>query len=751
METGAIAVAGAIDTWNFTANTGDAIVVRVGETVSNTPFTPFLRLFGPGRVLLTTGVSAVVAEVAVRATNSGTFTIEVSDGSGGGRQTGSYRLTLAKTGDPVVVSAGDEGGPMTNGVIHLGDIAIGDLDVWTVVAGVGDSIIVRAGEVVSGSTLYPWIRIFGPSGVLIESSAASAAAEVSIRSTNNGVFTVVVGDGNNGLGGTGAYRLTLAKTGDPVVVSAGDEGGAMTNGLIHLGEISIGDLDVWTVIAGVGDSINVRAGEIVGGSLLYPWIRIFGPGGVLIESASGAAVAEVSIRSTNNGVFTVVVGDGNNGLGGTGAYRLTLAKTGDPVVVSAGDEGGPMTNGAIHLGDIAIGDLDVWTVVAGVGDSIVVRAGEIVSGSTLYPWIRIFGPSGIQLSTVSSAVAAEVSIRSTNNGVFTVVVGDGNNGLGGSGAYRLTLAKTGDPVVVSAGDEGGAMTNGLIHLGEISIGDLDVWTVIAGVGDSINVRAGEIVGGSLLYPWIRIFGPTGAQLESASGAAAAEVETRATENGTFLVIVGDGNNGLGGIGAYRLTLAKIRGATAVSGGDEGESMLNGANHDGEIPTGDLDVWYFSACTGEMITLQLNETGTGTLRPWMRLYGRDGARINSEANANGARISRLIPASGTYVVVIGDGNSGLGGIGSYRLTGEGQYGLYGSAKVCPVKTGSTFSLDGAGWPAGAPYIVTATTDLTLPLAIWTPIATNTFRSFGEISIPNLVKFDLGQQFFHIVPQ
>ena len=40
------------------------------------------------------------------------------------------------------------------------------------------------------------------------------------------------------------------------------------------------------------------------------------------------------------------------GPSGTGSYRLTLAKTGAAVVVSPDDEGGPMTNGAMHTGTI---------------------------------------------------------------------------------------------------------------------------------------------------------------------------------------------------------------------------------------------------------------------------------------------------------------------------------------------------------------------------------------------------------------
>lgn len=62
---------------------------------------------------------------------------------------------------------------------------------------------------------------------------------------------------------------------------------------------------------------------------------------------------------------------------------------------------------------------------------------------------------------------------------------------------------------------------------------------------------------------------------------------------------------------------------------------------------------------------------------------------------------------------------------------------------------TLGLDGAGGLPGGTYIVTATTDLTLPLATWTPISTNTFGTFGEINVPNFVNFDMLHQFFRII--
>ena len=50
---------------------------------------------------------------------------------------------------------------------------------------------------------------------------------------------------------------------------------------------------------------------------------------------------------------------------------------GDPVVVSAGDDGGPMTNDVMHTGTILTGDLDMWTFTANSGDKLEVRVGKI--------------------------------------------------------------------------------------------------------------------------------------------------------------------------------------------------------------------------------------------------------------------------------------------------------------------------------------------------------------------------------------
>src|ERR1043166_97461 len=745
MHTGTIDV-GDLDVWTFSANSADAIVVRLGENVDTSGnFTPWVRLYGPDGKLQDSGFGAVAGEVTITATNSGTFIVVVGDGNGALSGTGSYRLTLAKTGDPVVVSAGDDGGPMTNGGMHTGTILTGDLDVWTFTASIGDSVVVRMGEITDTNTFTPWIRLYGPNGKLLDSGFGAVAGEVSATATNSGTFIVVAGDGNGSLSGSGNYRLTLARTGDPVVVTVGGEGGPMTNGVMHTGTILTGDLDVWTFTATSGDSLVVRIGEITDTNAFTPWIRLYGPIGKLLDSGYDALAGEGTATATNSGTFLVVAGDGNAGLSGSGNYRLTLAKTGDPVVVSAGDDGGPMTNGVMHTGTVLTGDLDVWTFTATSGDSLVVRIGEITDTNAFTPWIRLYGPNGKLLSSGYGSLAGEVAATATNSGTFLVVAGDGNATLSGSGGYRLTLAKTGSLVVGSAGGGGGAVTNGLTHTGTVLTGDLDLWTLTANSGDSLVVRIGEITDTNTFTPYVRLYSPSGVLLGASLNSVAAEVSTRATNSGTFLVVVADGNGILSGSGDYRLTLGKTGSSLEVAPGDEGGPLSPGVNPEGVITAGDLDVYAFTACKGEPISLQLDELmDNGNFSPWLRVYGPDGVLIRSVSGTTTAEVSLTVTNSGTFIAIVSDGNGNLSGTGTYRLTGNG---LSNELRLClPIISGTNVNLGGIGGMAGTNFVLLTQTNVTTPVASWTPIRTNQFDQFGVFSATNVSTSTDPRRFF-----
>jgi hypothetical protein len=230
-------------------------------------------------------------------------------------------------------------------------------------------------------------------------------------------------------------------------------------------------------------------------------------------------------------------------------------------------------------------------------------------------------------------------------------------------------------------------------------------------------------------------------------AAAAEVTTRATNSGIFQVVVGDGNVGLGGVGNYRLSLAKTGDPLAISPSDEGGGMTASNLYDGSVDVGDLDAWTFTACVGDRISLRVDELVTNSpLTPWIRLYGRDGALLNSSFGAASAEIIQTVPANGTYLVVIGDGNVGIGGAGTYRLTAQG---LYAGIKMClPMHSGTNLVFQGAGGQPASAYVVLTATNVTTPLALWAPIQTNQFLTFGEFNFTNVIDFNEPERYFSL---
>ncbi len=258
--------------WSFTANVGDRVVVRVGALTSTNSFNPWLRIYDPNGVLVAdSGINngnLPVEELALTATNTGTFTVLVSDSQNvfyGG--TGAYRLYFGQFPGAFVVPVGDEGGALTSGSNYDGTIQLGDLDLWSFTANVGDRVVVRVGALTSTNTFNPWLRIYGPNGVLIADSGINNGGlpveELALTATNSGTFTVLVSDSQNAFyGGTGTYRLYFGQFPGAFVVPAGDEGGALTSGSNYDGTIQLGDLDLWSFTANVGDRVVVRVGAL---------------------------------------------------------------------------------------------------------------------------------------------------------------------------------------------------------------------------------------------------------------------------------------------------------------------------------------------------------------------------------------------------------------------------------------------------------------------------------------------------------
>lgn len=419
---------GDIDMWSFEATAGDSILLRMGSP----GYRPYFQIFGPRGALLGTaggsGSSDVDAYISIRATNSGTFTVVAQ--SYYPNNNGPYTMHLVKAPGTIIAPSNDEGGPMTNGAMHAGQLTLGDMDAWTFTANAGENIWLRMGA----PGFRPWLHLYGPGGVLVSSSAGSTSADndasISVLTTNSGTFTVVALSYYPNL--TGPYNVTLAKTTGEFVVSPLDEGGPLANGVATLATNTLGDMDIWTFSANAGDSIALR----VGAPDFRPWLQLFGPNGRPISEAGGVSAsrdANIFVTATNSGTFTVLVQ--STYFDGVGPYTLHLAKIPGAFSTSPGDEGGTLLGDASQDGVIDVGDQDLWRFAMCRDELLQLRCLK-VSGTTFNPRIRLFGRNGALLATATSATEAVINFRTTNSGIYTVLV-DGN-ALNHAGSYRLT-------------------------------------------------------------------------------------------------------------------------------------------------------------------------------------------------------------------------------------------------------------------------------------------------------------------------
>lgn len=663
----AISGAGEIDIWTFQANAGETLTLSVAETGATTNFFPYIRLQSPGGAQLTSNWGAVAAEINHVTSSSGTYTVLISSADSGNAGTGSYILRLAQVPVAFVVPGGDEGGPLTNGGNHIGTIATSDLDLWSFQANAGQTLTLSVAESGATSNFFPYIRLRGPNGAQVTANWGAVAAEINHVASQSGTYTVLISSADSGTAGTGDYVLRLAQVAAPFVVPSGDEGGAMTNGANHAGTIATSDLDLWSFQANSGDTLTLSVAESGATSNFFPYIRLRAPNGAQVTSNWGAVAAEINHVASQSGTYTVLVSSADSSTAGTGNYVLRLAQTPTVFIVPSGDEGGAMTNGANHTGNIATSDLDLWSFQATAGQTLTLSVAETGATSNFFPYIRLRGPNGAQVTSNWGAVAAEINHVASLSGTYTVLVSSADSSTAGTGDYILRLAQSPAPFVVPSGDEGGLMTNGANHPGAIGTSDLDLWSFQANAGDTLTLSVAETGATNNFFPYIRLRAPNGAQVTADWGAVAAEINHVAASSGTYTVLISSADSSTAGTGAYVVRLARSPAAYIVPTGDEGGGLNIGPNP-GAITTSDLDMWTLEATAGQTIILSVGETGpTDNFFPYLRLRGPNGAQVAADWGAAAAQVQYVAQQTGAYTVLISSADSSTAGTGAYTLT------------------------------------------------------------------------------------
>jgi len=536
------------------------------------------------------------------------------------------RFTLAAT---LALGAQLQAQSLVNGGAVTGVIApVGEADTYFFSAQAGERFQVRASD--TGATAFaPEIRVFSSGGLLLHSTWGNEVAAISAAAPANDTYSVEIRDRNATNTGTYAIQYTRAP--------GANEGGALPNGGVLAGTITLGDLDSYTFAANAGDGLLVRIGDATS-TPLAPEITLYGPAGNQLSYSWGNSAASIDLPAPDSGIYTVVVGDRN--LSGVGLYSLNFVRA------PGANEGGALANGASVAGTLSVGDLDSYSFDANAGEEFQVRAGDVGMGA-LAPELYVYTPIGERLTYAWAGDVAVIGDTAPMTGTYTVVVADRN--LTGAGPYELFFTRR------PGANEGGLLQAHDVVRDEISLGDLDSYTFSASWGQGFQVRVSDLYA-TALAPEIAVYDPSGALAHYDWSGTTAFISTSATATGTYTIVVADRNGS--GTGQYELNFTRSPGA------NEGGVLLNGNSRVDSITLGDLDSYTFEASWGESVQLRVADLDATALAPEMTVYNSLGAVQEYAWASDVARIAFTATSTGTYSVVVGDRNGS--GAGAYSL-------------------------------------------------------------------------------------
>ena len=173
-------------------------------------------------------------------------------------------------------------------------------------------------------------------------------------------------------------------------------------------------------------------------------------------------------------------------------------------------------------------------------------------------------------------------------------------------------------------------------------------------------------------------------------------------------------------------------------------MTGSASYAGTITSGDLDIWAFTACTGDPINLQLNTTN---FDGWLELFGSNGALLKTTGGGTVSSIAYTATNCGTFTVLVSSWFTE--GTGTYGLTANG---LSDALRLCaPVISGTRLTVNGVGGNPGTNFILYSSTNVAKALGLWTPVLTNQFDKSGVLTYTNAYDPASKQLYFRFIEQ
>jgi hypothetical protein len=293
-----------MDTFSFSANAGDEILI--GATQLSDVW-PRVQLFDPQGHWVREHGTHTHFEITQTLSTAGNYTLLFND-SFGGDSTGDYALHLQRLNPPA------DPANLSYGQTITGTISMpAEMDAYTFSGTAGDTILIGATQI---SDVWPGIQLFDPQGNLLTAFGTHTHFEITHTLSVAGNYTILFDDSFKG-GFTGDYALHLQRLNPPANPASLSYGQTITETISMPAE-----MDAYTFSGNSGDTICIAATQL---SDVWPRVQLFNPHGSLLVAQTGHTYFEVTHTLSMVGTHTILINDGFNGRF-TGNYNITLTK-----------------------------------------------------------------------------------------------------------------------------------------------------------------------------------------------------------------------------------------------------------------------------------------------------------------------------------------------------------------------------------------------------------------------------------------
>ena len=302
-----------------------------------------------------------------------------------------------------------------------------------------------------------------------------------------------------------------------------------------------------------------------------------------------------------------------------------------------------------------------WSFNLVAGQAIMASVGNVSTDApNFHPELILIAPNGKAIARSSGNIGALVSKSAPVTGTYRVRVRDTDDVA--TASIAITAFYT-NGTTITDGDDGGTANSGERFPATISPGDLDVWQIPATAGQFLSVVANENDIGSGVGVGVLVVGPNGQGVISGASDTGLSLDVPKIQSGEYYAVVYD--FGLTTTGRYGISFGQTPGPQTTEDPDTQTPLSSGVARNGNLPSGDIDLFQVPVTAGHTISVTASRTG-GTTTPQILLIDPNGNEVaHSGTGATNTSVSTNTTVGGTWSILLRNAEPDDGG--AYALT------------------------------------------------------------------------------------